>query len=163
MWGFKTRSDNSLGFLLLIGRTEAETAKNFSGSRWRLVGFDRLQVSIYERQLLMQILIILELTANKTKKQKRRCELRALTRWFKWKRNQINYLELSFSLSSRSLLSSSFRLMSHSSTLSMASVSSPLTSCSTWRMRMWEDILSWALEIILSRVVLPMPLRPIRQ
>ena len=58
--------------------------------------------------------------------------------------------------------SSLCRRVSHERTLSMAGVSSPTTSCSTWSTVMWEAILRCRLAIIRRSVVLPIPFRPIR-
>lgn len=61
------------------------------------------------------------------------------------------------SLSSRSRLS---RVVSHSSTLCRAGVSSPATSCSTCRMLMCEGMRRLWLAIIFSSVVFPSPFLP---
>lgn len=50
--------------------------------------------------------------------------------------------------------------VSHSKTLCSAIVSSPTTSCSTWRIDICEGIFNCFDAIILRSVVLPSPLRP---
>ncbi len=61
--------------------------------------------------------------------------------------NKNIHMELNFSFISRSSLSRASRFVSHSNTLCIACVSSPITSCSTWRIRMCDGILSWLLEV----------------
>jgi len=57
------------------------------------------------------------------------------------------YPELSTALSSFSSLRREVRLISHSSTLSTARVSSPTTSCSTWSSLMWDGIFRAPLKL----------------
>ena len=59
--------------------------------------------------------------------------------------------------------SKSMRLTSQDKTLSMASVPSPTTSCSTCNILICAGIFKAPLLIIFSRVVLPMPFLPIKQ